>query len=59
VFRLSVAEGVVYEPLPQAVLTGYDLGIDLQEHLDTVSGPLGDLRRRNAGVEPRGDTGVA
>src|SRR5680860_610044 len=30
------------------------LGVDLEEHVDAVAGPLGDLGRRDARVEPGG-----
>lgn len=34
------------------------LGIDTQENVHAVPCPLGDLRGRNTGVEPRGDSRV-
>ena len=36
----------------RVLLAGDALGVDLQQHGDAVTGPLGDLGRRHAGVEP-------
>ena len=41
------------------VLTHNAGGIYAQEHVDAVAGPLGDLGRGNAGVEPQRDRSVA
>jgi hypothetical protein len=53
-----IAEGV-FDELPVDLLPAVDaLGVDPQEHLNTVPGPLGDLGRVNARVQPGGQARV-
>ena len=35
-----------------------DLAVNAQQHLHAVTGPLGDLCRRDSGIQPRGDRSV-
>ena len=51
-------EGRGDAPPGSVLLAGDALGVDLQQHRDAVAGPLGDLRRGHAGVEPRRHRGV-
>lgn len=53
-----VAEGLGDAALGDFVLAVDALGVDAQQDLDAVAGPLGDLGRRDAGVEPAGQAGV-
>src|SRR6266566_9344020 len=46
-------------PFGLVLLAGYALGVDPQQDVDAVSGPVGDLRWCDAGVEPGGDGCVA
>jgi hypothetical protein len=45
-------------PLGLVLLAGDALGVDPEQDVDAVPGPVGDLRRRHASVEPGGDCGM-
>jgi hypothetical protein len=48
--KLALAQGLADPALGEFVLAYDALGIDPEEHVDAVSGPLGDLGRVDAAV---------
>jgi hypothetical protein len=55
----SPAKGITHRPEPPVVVTVNAMGVDAEQDLDRVPGPLGDQGRRHARVEPPGDAGMA
>lgn len=50
----------VFDPLPVELVAAVDaLGVDTQQDVDAVAGPLGNLGGIDAGVQPGGQAGVA
>jgi hypothetical protein len=45
--------------LGKVLLPGEALGVDAEQHVDAVPGPLGDLSRSDAAVEPGGQARMA
>jgi hypothetical protein len=52
-------QGLADPALGELVLADNALGVDPQQYVHAVPGPLRDLRRVDAAVEPRGQTRVA
>jgi hypothetical protein len=55
---LGRAHGILDAPLGRLLLAVDALGVDPQQDIDAVPGPLGDLRRCDPGVEPGRDGSV-
>lgn len=53
-----IAEGVFDEPPVDLFPSVNALGVDPRQHLDAVPGPVGDLGRVDARVQPGGQAGV-
>src|SRR6478672_9955948 len=55
---MGVSESCL-DPLSDGLVLSVDaLGVDAEQDVDTVAGPLGDMGGGHAGVEPQGDRGM-
>jgi hypothetical protein len=54
----ALAQSLADPALREFVLAHDALGVDLEQYIDPVPGPLGYLGGVNAAVQPRGQTGV-